>query len=161
MPMRRIVLIFILGCIGLQVAAYWVGKAMYPFANYGMYCQARGLPVRATKTAMFARLPDGRQIEVTPAYMGLYWHGWWQELARWLGKEPPKADVRGVPLDQRRAQAVRMISEQTQRLEGAPPQAIEMVVRVYQVEDGDIRTRVEGIIHRLADPVALSSEVSP
>lgn len=139
----------------MQVRAFWTGMRYYPFVDYAMYCASKQPPVQATKTSMFAVLPDGKKIAVTPAYMGLNWHAWWHELTFWLSPNAPQSEDVAQIIAQRRSQSLERVGAQVRRVEGVSPVAIELAIQHYRIDDDGIGTGISG---RRYDLVALAGE---
>lgn len=159
MVQRLAILGLIAFCIGMQVRVYFVPHPAYPFIEYRMYSYSRQPPVRTTETFMYARLPDGGRVEVTPAYMGLKRYAWFVYLARPLWRELPPAEVDRRALIAKRLEAGRRITDQVELREGVTPTHVEFTVHQYRIEGRDILTGIDG--RRIALPLTEARASQP
>lgn len=137
-PTHLIVSILIVAVLGLQVYAFF-GKdqTAFPFLDYPMYNRASGPPVQTVTRELFAELPDGRRVEVDPAYMGVAFWAWRFHLVeRVLARPKPGQEQSQVALDH--VEAIGRVVDQIRRREGARPAALIVESITHRLEGGRI-----------------------
>lgn len=127
-PQHTAISVLIVGCLTMQSVAYFAGTRFYPFVNYPMYRRAYGPPVEARMYQMFAQLPDGRRIDVSPEYLGIKRFAWEDATVKRILAEP------GGPLvEEHRAEALDRVTAAVQARNGAEPVALHFTIQTHRI----------------------------
>ncbi|MEM7681958.1 MAG: hypothetical protein AAF288_08375 [Planctomycetota bacterium] len=139
---------------GVSTGDKWpTATRTWPFLNYPMYSRSYGPPVQADSRAIYADLPNGEQVQVTPEDMGMsfFAHDW--AAFRLLDDPAKQTNPEKVQLvEHNRDQAAQQVVDGVRAVHGQTPTAIWVEITTQKLEpDGAITKTVE----RIAAPVAL------
>lgn len=139
--------------VAVKVAGdgYWEDSA-WPFMDYPMYSAAHGPPVQTSTATLFAKLPDGTDLAITPEFMGIAFFEWRYQIVERIGvgeiTERHAHLAEGIEAD--RVEALGRVLEQVRQAVGVVPVAVRIDRRTHTITDAGLV--VEDIPQRVAVP---------